>query len=98
VKLPKILSPPAEAELSKVTKAPATTPKRRRMVSVLHTVVETTRALTPAPVKKVVEAATAHTETKAGPPVWQNLPSYWAHMHLSLSQRPQTAMHVHQIT
>jgi hypothetical protein len=31
-------------------------------------------------------------------PVWQNLPSYRAHMHLSLSQRPQTAMHVHQIT
>jgi hypothetical protein len=30
--------------------------------------------------------------------VWQNLLSYWAHMHLSLSQRPQTAMHVHQIT
>jgi hypothetical protein len=30
--------------------------------------------------------------------MWQNLPSYWAHMHLSLSQRPQTAMHVHQIT
>jgi hypothetical protein len=25
-------------------------------------------------------------------------PSYWAHMHPSLSQRPQTAMHVHQIT
>jgi hypothetical protein len=30
--------------------------------------------------------------------LWQNLPSYWAHMHLSLSQRPQTDMHVHQIT
>jgi hypothetical protein len=30
--------------------------------------------------------------------MWQNLPSYWAHMHLSLSQRPETAMHVHQIT
>jgi hypothetical protein len=30
--------------------------------------------------------------------VWQNLPSYLAHMHLSLSQRPQTVMHVHQIT
>jgi uncharacterized coiled-coil protein SlyX len=29
---------------------------------------------------------------------WQNLPSYWAHMHLSLSHRPQTAMNVHQIT
>jgi hypothetical protein len=25
-------------------------------------------------------------------------PNYWAHMHLSLSQRPQTAMHVYQIT
>jgi hypothetical protein len=30
--------------------------------------------------------------------MWQNLLSYWAHMYLSLSQRPQTAMHVHQIT
>jgi hypothetical protein len=27
--------------------------------------------------------------------VWKNLPSYWAHMHLSLSQRPHTTMHVH---
>jgi hypothetical protein len=67
VMLPKILSPPAEAELPKVTKAPATTPKRRRMASVLDAVVETTRALTPAPVKKVVEAVIAHTETEAGP-------------------------------
>jgi hypothetical protein len=33
VMLPEILSPPAEAELPKVTKAPATTPKRRRMAS-----------------------------------------------------------------
>jgi hypothetical protein len=32
---------------------------------------------------------------EAKPLVWQNLPSYWAHMHLPLSQRPQTAMHVH---
>jgi hypothetical protein len=30
--------------------------------------------------------------------LWQNLPCYWAHMHLPLSQRPQAAMHVHQIT
>jgi hypothetical protein len=67
--LPKILNPPAEAELSKVTRAPATTPKRRRMASVLDAVVETTRALTPAPVKKIAEAATAHTETEAGPSV-----------------------------
>jgi hypothetical protein len=69
VMLPKNLSPPAEAELPKVTKAPATTPKRRRMASVLDAVVETTRALTPAHMKKVVEAATAHTETEAGPSV-----------------------------
>ena len=39
------------------------------MASVLDAVVETTRALTPAPVKKIAEAATAHTETKAGPSV-----------------------------
>jgi hypothetical protein len=45
--LPK--SPPVEAELPKVTKAPATTPKRRRMASVLDAVMETTKALTPAP-------------------------------------------------
>jgi hypothetical protein len=69
VMLPKILSPPAEAELPKVTRAPATTPKRRRMASVLDTVVETIRALTHAPVKKIVEAATTHTETEAGPSV-----------------------------
>ena len=59
VVLPKILRPPAEAELPKVTKAPATTPKRRRMASVLDAVMETTKALTPAPMKKVVEAAMA---------------------------------------
>jgi hypothetical protein len=67
VMMPKILSPLAGAELPKVTRAPATTPKRRRMASVLDAVVETTRALTPAPVKKVAEAATAHTKTEAGP-------------------------------
>jgi hypothetical protein len=59
--LPEILSQLVEAELPKVAKAPATTPKRRRIASVLDTIVETTRALTP-PVKKVAEA-----ETEAGP-------------------------------
>jgi hypothetical protein len=53
----------------KVTRAPATTPKRRRMASVLDAVVETTRALTPAPVKEIAEAATTHMETEAGPSV-----------------------------
>jgi hypothetical protein len=54
-----ILSPPIEAELPKVTKDPATTPKRRRMASVLDAVMETMKALTPAPAKKVAEASTA---------------------------------------
>jgi hypothetical protein len=67
VMMPKILSPPVEAELPKVTKAPATTPKRRRMASVLDAVMETTKALTPAPTKKVAKAATAQAEAEAGP-------------------------------
>jgi hypothetical protein len=69
VMMPKILSHPAGAEMPKVTRAPVTTPKRRRMASLLDDVVETTRALSLAPVKKVVEAATAHMETEAGPSV-----------------------------
>jgi hypothetical protein len=67
--LPEILSPPKEAELPKVAKAPATTPKRRRMASVLDAVMETTRALTPAPAKNVAETATTLAETEAGPSV-----------------------------
>jgi hypothetical protein len=63
-----MLSPPVEAELPKVTKAPATTPKRRRMASVLDAVMETTRAPTP-PVKKVAETITAHAEIEARPSV-----------------------------
>jgi hypothetical protein len=69
VELPKILSPPAESELLKITRAPAKTPKRRRMASVLDTVMETTRALTPAPAKKIAEAAISRAETEAGPSV-----------------------------
>jgi hypothetical protein len=65
--LPKILSPPAEAELPKVAKAPTTTPKRRRMASVLDAIMETTRLLTPTPTKKVAEAAIVCTEPEAGP-------------------------------
>jgi hypothetical protein len=63
------LSPLAEAELSKFAKALVTTPKRRRMPSVLDAVMETTRALTPTPVKKVAETVTARSETEAGPSV-----------------------------
>jgi hypothetical protein len=67
--MPKILSPPAEAELPKMTKAPAITPKRRRMASVLDAVMETTKSLTPAPIKKVVEFAKVQAEAEAGPSV-----------------------------
>jgi hypothetical protein len=56
IKVPEILSPPAEADLSKMQKAPAATPKRR-MASVLDAIMETTKALTPAPIKKAAEAA-----------------------------------------
>jgi hypothetical protein len=67
--LPEILSPPVEAELSKVTEAPTTTPKRRRMDSVLDAIMETTKALTPALSKKVAEAATAQAAAEDGPSV-----------------------------
>jgi hypothetical protein len=52
-KTPEILSPPAEAKLLKVQKAPAATPKRRRTTSVLDAVLETTKALSPGPTKKI---------------------------------------------
>jgi hypothetical protein len=55
--------------LPKVSKAPAITPKRRRMASVLDAAMESTRASTPAPAKETAEAATTHVETKAGPSV-----------------------------
>jgi hypothetical protein len=58
---------PSEVELSKVAKTPAITPKRRRMASVLDAVMETTRALTPTPAKKVAEVVAARAETKAEP-------------------------------
>jgi hypothetical protein len=67
--MPEILSPPVEAELPKVTKVPATTPKRRRMTSMLDAVMETTKALTPVPTKKIAKAVTAQAEAEAGPSV-----------------------------
>jgi hypothetical protein len=65
--IPKILIPPAEAELSKVQKAPTVTPKRRRMASVLDAVMETTKALSPAPTKKFAEAIEVQAEAEARP-------------------------------
>jgi hypothetical protein len=62
MKMPEILSPPTEAKLSKVQKASAATPKRRRMASVLDAVLETTKALSPTPTKKIAEAAKEQAE------------------------------------
>jgi hypothetical protein len=69
IKTLEILSPPAEADLSKMQKIFAATPKRRRMASVLDVVTKTMKALTPAPTKKVAEAAKIHVEAKAWPSV-----------------------------
>jgi hypothetical protein len=67
VKMPEILSPSAKAELPKVQKAPTATPKRRRMASVLDAVMETTKALSPAPTKKIVEVVKVQAEAEVGP-------------------------------
>jgi hypothetical protein len=66
MKIPEILSPPTEAKLLKVQKASAATPKWRRMANMLDAVLETTKALSPAPSKKIAEAAKAQAEAEAG--------------------------------
>jgi hypothetical protein len=63
IQFPNILSLPTEATLPKVQKASAATPKRRRMANVLDVVLETTKALSPAPTRKVAKAAKAQPET-----------------------------------
>jgi hypothetical protein len=85
VKMAEILSPSAEATMSKAQKGSAATPKRRRMTNVLDVVLETAKTLSPAPIRKIaeapkahpkaemkqveVEAATIQAETEAGPSV-----------------------------
>jgi hypothetical protein len=66
IKMPKNLNPPTEAKLPKVQKASAATPKRRRMANVLDAMLETTKALSHAPTKKIVEAAKAQAEAETG--------------------------------
>jgi hypothetical protein len=66
IKVPKILSPPTETKLSKVQKASAATPKRRRMANVLDAVLETTKVLSPATTKKFSEATKTQAEAKTG--------------------------------
>jgi hypothetical protein len=64
MKMPKILSLPTEGKLPKVSNAFVATPKRRRMANVLDAMLETTKALSPAPKKKIVEAAKAQAEVE----------------------------------
>jgi hypothetical protein len=66
IKVLEILSPTAEADLPKMQKALATTPKRRRMASMLDVVIETTKTLSPTP-KKIAEAMKAQAKAEAGP-------------------------------
>jgi hypothetical protein len=68
IKAPEILSPPIEPNSPKIQKNSATTPKRRRMASVLDDVIETTKALSPAP-KEIAEATKVQAEVEAGPSV-----------------------------
>jgi hypothetical protein len=65
-KMPEILSPSTEATVSKAQKISIATPKRRRMANVLDVVLETTKTLSPAPTRKIVEASKAQpkAETK----------------------------------
>jgi hypothetical protein len=58
MKMLEILSLPVEADLPKIQKTSAATPKRRRMANVLDVVLETTKVLSPALIKKVVRVKT----------------------------------------
>jgi hypothetical protein len=66
IKMTKIMSPPTEAKLLKVQTASTATPKRRRMANMLDAVLETTKALSPAPTKKIVEAAKTQAKAETG--------------------------------
>jgi hypothetical protein len=65
IKVPKILSPPTETKLSKVQKASAATPKRR-IANVLDAVLESIKALSLTPTKKIVEATIAQVKAETG--------------------------------
>jgi hypothetical protein len=75
----KVLSPPYAMELPKVSNIPVTTPRKRRMASVLDSVMETVKTSTPASAeaprteakvsKKSDEVGIARTISEAGPSV-----------------------------
>jgi hypothetical protein len=53
-------------DLPKMHRAPVATPKRRRMANVLDAMLETTKSLSPAPTKKIVEATKAQVKAETG--------------------------------
>jgi hypothetical protein len=67
IRMLKILSPPTKANLSKMQKAFAATPKSRRKANVLDAMLETTKALSPAPTKKIAQTeAKSQAEVETG--------------------------------
>jgi hypothetical protein len=58
IRMPKVLSPPTKANLPKMQKAFAATPKRRRMANVLDAMMETTKVLSPTPAKNIAQIET----------------------------------------
>jgi hypothetical protein len=64
MQVPKMLSPPTESTLSKVQKASAATPKRRRMANMVDAMLETTKVLSPAATKEVTETPKTQAEAK----------------------------------
>jgi hypothetical protein len=63
-KMPETLSPSTEATVPKTQKSFATTPKRRRMANVLDVVLETAKALSPTPSRKIAKASKVHPEAE----------------------------------
>jgi hypothetical protein len=69
----KALSPPYATELSKLSKIPAATPRKRRMASVLNAIMESMKTSTPASTeeakvsKKSDETGMAQTISEVGP-------------------------------
>jgi hypothetical protein len=77
VEQPKALSPLRETELTKASRIPAVTPKKKRMTSVLDAVMEYVKASTPASteapsaecefLKESIEVGSAQAISEAGP-------------------------------
>jgi hypothetical protein len=63
-KMLKVLSPSTQATVAKMQKSSTASPKTRRMANVLDVVLETTRTLSPAPTRKIVEASKAQPEAE----------------------------------